>query len=154
MPRKVSRTFTSAPASNRTLIAIGIPVARRQHENRFSSVGAPLLDIGPALEELVDHLGVPVESGHREGCHTLTVCRFHVGASSNQQIRNLQVVPVHRPVKRGGAVHLGRIHVGFLLKQRSESRFVAFTHSVSNFAAGAADVRSGTQDQKRDKAMT
>ncbi len=68
----------------------------------------------------------------------LAVRGLGIRARAKQQIHHFFIGPEHRPVKRGGAIGLRRIHIGVLLHELPHGHAVAAHHRVGNLGGAAA----------------
>ena len=131
--------------SHEPLDRFGIAIARGIHQQRLA-IRPALSGVGARVQQPVDDRGIAVQRSHGHRRHALAIPGIHGGARANQQIRGLEVVAVDRPMQRGGAIDLRRLHVGLLLQQRAESGLVALHHGVGDVAAA----RRGNEHARHD----
>ena len=122
---------------------IDIAGARRRHE-RSSSQREMLVGIGSGFEQRRDDGGISVDAGQPQRRGALAVRGLRIRAGVKQQVHHLFIGPEHRPVKRGRAIGLGRIHVGVLLDQLLHGRLVAAHDRVRNLGGVRRRQRAAT----------
>jgi hypothetical protein len=127
-----------------------LTVPRRQHQHRLT-VGPALLDVGAALDELVDHRHIAVQAGHRQRRHAFAIRGVDFDAGANQQVGGVKVVAIHGPMKCRRSIDLRRVHVGLALQKRSQRRLVAFHDGIGDLArsGGGGQVRGRGKHERR-----
>ena len=140
-PCQLSRGVNRRAAIEQQLHRLDPAGPRRGHQRRLA-LGSGGVDIDPGLQQPLDHRGVAVDAGQGNRRHAVAVHRLHVGAGPDQHLGELEIVFAHRPVKRRGAVGLGRVDVDALAKQRGHRRRVPGLHRVDDAAIGAPPCRA------------
>ena len=95
---------------------IDIAGARRHHE-RSPSQRELLIGIGSGLDQRLDDSGISVDAGQPQRRGAVAVRGLGIRAGAKQQVDHLFIGAEHRPVQRGRAIGLRRIHIGVLLHQ-------------------------------------
>ena len=128
------------------------PVARRIHQHRLA-VGAGRLDVGARLHQPVDQRRAAVERRHRQRRHAGAIDDIGFGPGTQQRVGGLDVVVIHRPVQRRGAVTLRRVDVGLLRSSDCSAACVAVHDRVGDFASGAGQPRGTDRDDQKTGAQ-
>ena len=105
-----------------------------------------------SLQQALNHGRASVLAGCPERRHPKIIRRVDLGPRANQQIRDLAIVPVARPMKSGGAIPSRCIDVGTLLKQPSDRRPIGTLRGVSKRRLGRRrdrDAHCQRREQKR-----
>ena len=131
--RRLSRASTVCPARQQRLDGTGAPRPGRQHQHGFA-VRLLRVRIGARLEEEADDRGVAPGRGQGEWPHTVAVGHVHARAGPHERVGNLDVVSIGRPVERGRAVSLERIHVDAALQFEPYARNVATPRGVDEWS--------------------
>ncbi len=95
---------------------VQIARARYQHQRSFA-FRAELIGIGAGLQQLPDHRRASMQGRQIQRRGAFTIPELDVRPSRDQHIRHFQIVAIHGPLDRCGAVGLRRIDVGFLFHQ-------------------------------------
>ena len=112
------------------------------HEGRLP-IRAPLLRVGARPQQRVNHRGVAVQRRHGQRGDARTIGGLDVCTGANQEVGNLEVVVVHRPMKRRGTVGLRRAHIRLVSQQCAQGDLVAFHHGVCHIARSGAGWEAG-----------
>ena len=116
VPRRVSFAFTSAPWSSSTLIASTLPVRDATMSGVLPS-GSCSLASAPALSSAAMIGASPLMLASHKRRGAVAVRGLGIRAGAKQEVDHRFVGSENRPVQRGRAIGLRRIHIGVLLDQ-------------------------------------
>jgi len=127
---------------------VGVAGLRRQHQRR-RAVGRCGLRVSAPVQQRVDHRRFAVLARDEERRITADAGgRADVRAAVEQELRELDVVLLDRPVQRRHAVGLRRVHVVAFLEERADGVAVA-AHRGLDDGRPTAGGRSGLKKRRK-----
>ena len=101
--------------------------SRRRHQRGLAAGKRPRR-IGAGRQQALDERAVAAGARHQKRGDAEIVRRIDVGPGTEQQVGDLHVLPVHRPVEGRGAVRLPRVRVDRVGEQRPHAGDVDGPH--------------------------
>src|SRR5207302_1372251 len=99
----------------------------------------------------IDHVDVAIKTSHRERRDTAAVRNVGPGSCAKQKLCRFEIIAIDSPVKRCCAVDLRRVHIGFLLQERTNGCRVASHHGIRNVASTCGKARADYTYQKTQR---
>ena len=121
--------LTFAPCINNTRTASAVPLSAAVIKAVCTLFGRAV-GVHAGLQQVLDECGIPVRTCEEERTDVVARRGLRVGASGDQQVGNLEIVPLRRPVQGSRTVGLGGIHVNVLREQRPDGFHIVVFYGI------------------------
>ena len=150
MPPQLSTAATSGAALEQHVDGARQARARGEHERRIAigSEGSVRVDAG--IDQQTNGFGAAVDRREPERRRAGPVVDRRVGAGLEQHTRELDVVVLNGPMKRGGSVDLRFVDVDAAFERGPDGLAVATHCGIRDFTGRQLGRREGQQRHGRD----
>ena len=111
---------------------VRLPRQRRRHQHRLTFL-RDRVRVSASLQQALHDRGVAVDGGEIERRDVVAGGGLGVGAGAEQQLDELQVVPLRGPVESGEAVRLGGVDVDLLFEEGADRLDVLLLDGVDQW---------------------